>query len=470
MDKNFDGTAGGAQIVGMDVGDEVPEFLQNILGSFGLSRGEKGELIKDYLGVSNLKDVTRAYKRYPYTFKMAVSNALEDLSARAKAIKKTSDPEGAPISCALDDGGGAFEDAVFGGEFDLDGETVRAVIESTSPNQQGIMGPGGLFGGNYSLFSVYTKKEYGAVSSNIFEIVDGFIDTKNPLKGKIIDIDGNEVEFGDFDWDDIAVPDFFKTEAEDNMIWPITHYDKMKAAGLRIPRGLILEGTRGMGKTLLSRIIANKVKGSGTFIRAKPSDVQRLGWDYVFEIARTLEPCILYIEDIDTLTPSKQKLGGLIDSVGDPFLTDALDYIDGTEERGNVLILASTNVPDAVDLGVIDRPGRIDRRLIFDPNNLKDFGTEWKENVFEIHLRGHRLEGNLNASKLAVMIGGQPYTGSHINELIHTATLEAIRSLNVDDASVEMMENIVLTEDNFRNARDRVERILKRTFGTPEVF
>ena len=468
MDKNFDGTAGGAQIVGMDVSDEVPEFLQDLLGSFGMSRREKSELIKDYLGVSNLMDVTRVYKRYPYTFKMAVSNALEDLSARANEIKKTStsDPEGAPISCALDDEGGALEDAVFGGEFDLDGEAVRAVVEITSPNQQGIIG----FGGNYSLFSVYTRKEDGAVSSKIFEIVEGFIDTKNPLKGKIIDIDGNEVEFGNFDWGDIAVPDFFKTEAEDNMIWPIIHYDKMKAAGLRIPRGLILEGTRGMGKTLLSRIIANKVKGSGTFIRAKPSDVQRLGWDYVFEVARTLEPCILYIEDIDTLTPSKQKFGGMIDSVGDPLLTDALDYIDGTEERGNVLILASTNVPDAVDLGMIDRPGRIDRRLIFDPNNLKDFGIEWKENVFDIHLRGHRLEGNLDASELAVMIGDQPYTGSHINELIHTATLEAVRSLNVEDASVEAMENIVLTEDNFRKARDRVERILKRTFGTPEVF
>ncbi|MDY6864632.1 MAG: AAA family ATPase [Halobacteriota archaeon] len=470
MDKNIDGTAGGVQIVGMDIGCEVPEFLQDILGSFGMSRGEKGELIKGYLGVSNLRNVARVYKRYPVTFRVAISDALEDLSVIAKDVKKTSDQEGVPVSYALDDGGDTYEDAVFGGEFELNGETVRAVIESTSPNMSGVMGHGVLFGGTYNLFSVYTRKEDCAFSSKIFDIVDGFIETKNPLKGKIIDIDGNEVEFGDFDWNDIAVPDFFRTEAEDNMIWPITHFSKIKAAGLRIPRGLILEGTRGMGKTLLSRIIANKVKGSGTFIRAKPSDVQRLGWDYVFEIARTLEPSILYIEDIDTLTPSKQKLGGLIDSIGDPFLTDALDYIDGTEERGNVLILASTNVPDSVDLGVIDRPGRIDRRLVFDPNNLKDFGTEWKEKVFEIHLRGHKLEDNLDASKLAVMIGDQPYTGSHINELIHTAKLEAIRSLNLEDVSVEVMENIVLSEENFRNARDRVERILKRNFGTPEVF
>lgn len=470
MEKNIGGTAGGEQIVGMCVDDEVPEFLQNIFGSFGLSRKEKSELIKGYLGVSNLRDVTRSYRKYPYSFKMAVSNALEDLFNRAKEIKRTSDPEGVPIIYAQDEEGAAFEDAVFGGEFELNGEAIRAVIESTKSSQQGIMGPGGLFGGTYSTFSVYTRKEDVAFSSKIFETVDEFIFSKNPLKGKIIDIEGNEIEFPDFGWEDIAIPDFFRTEAEDNMIWPITHFEKMKAAGLRIPRGLILEGTRGMGKTLLSMIIANKVKGSGTFIRAKPSDIQRLGWDYVFEVARTLEPCILYIEDIDTLTPSKQKFGGLIESISDSFLTDALDYIDGTEERGDVLLLASTNVPDCVDLGVIDRPGRIDRRLIFDPNNLKDFGADWKENVFNIHIRGHRLEEGLDASKLAVMIGDQPYTGSHINELIHTAKLEAIRDLNVESASLEVMKNIVLTEENFRNARDRVERILKRTFGTPEVF
>ena len=460
-----------AQIVGVGLGDEVPEFLQNIFGSVGLNKKEKNELIKNYLGINNFRDAARTYKRYPRTFNRAISEALGDLSKRAENVKKTSEaPEGVPVSYSLDDGGSTFEDAIFGGEFNLNGESVRAVIESAVPHQQGLMmvGHGTLFGVNYSLFSVYTRKEDRVHSSGIFEIVDTYIGEKNPLKGKIINIDGDEEDFGDCGWEDIAVPNYFKTEVEENIIWPVKYHEKIKAASLRIPRGLIFEGERGMGKTLLSKIIACKTE-DGTFIKAKPSSIQRLGWDYVFEVARALEPSILYIEDIETLTPAKVRFGGMIASVGEVTLTDALDYIDGTEERSNVMIIASTNVPELVDLGIIDRPGRIDRRLVFDPKNTKDFGTDWKEGVFRIHLRGHKLEEGLDVSKLAKMLGDQPYTGSHIEELIHTAKLEALRSANIEEIKPEDIENIVLREVDFERAKKRVERIVKRSFGTPEI-
>ncbi|MDY6965047.1 MAG: ATP-binding protein [Halobacteriota archaeon] len=472
MGEEHDGAIGEARIVGMGVSEEVPDFLQNIFGSAGLNKREKNELIKTYLGVKNLGDTARTYKRFPYTFNKAMSKALEDLSKRAKNIKKTSEPEGAPINYSLDDEGSTFEDALFGGEFDLNGDTIRAVIESVSPHQQGVMMIGAGIcptGGSYTIFSVYTRKEDRVHASSIFEIVDDYMGEKNPLKGKIIDINGEEEDFGDYDWEDLAIPDYFRTEVEENIILPVKYHDKFRAANLRIPRGLMLEGERGMGKTLLSRIISNKLKGSGTFIRAKPSDIQRMGWEYVFEIARALEPSVLYIEDIETLTPAKQRFDGMFSSVGEASLTDALDYIDGTEERSNVMILASTNVPELVELGVIDRPGRIDRRLVFDPNNAKDFGTEWKEEVFRIHLRGHKLEDGLDVSKLASMIGERPYTGSHIEELIHTATLEALRSFNIEEKSVDEIKDTALSEDDFRRAKERVERIVRRTFGNPEV-
>ena len=471
MDEDSDEPIGDAQIIGVGLSEEVPEFLQNIFGSIGLDKKEKNELIKTYLGIKNLRDAARTYNRYPRAFGRAISEALEDLSGRAKNVKKTSEaPEGAPISYSFEDGGSTFEDVIFGGEFDLNGVNIRAVVESSIPHNQGLMmiGPGALSGMNYGLFSVYTKKEDRIHVSEIFDIVDTYIGDKNPLKGKVINIDGEEEDFGDYDWDDLAAPDYFKTEVEENIIWPVKYHDKIKAANLRIPRGLIFEGERGMGKTLLSKIIASKIEG-GTFIKAKPSGIQRLGWDYVFEVARTLEPSILYIEDIETLTPAKQRLGGMIATVGEVSLTDALDYIDGTEERSNIMIIASTNVPELVDSGIIDRPGRIDRRLVFDPKNTKDFGTSWKEDVFRIHLRGHKLEEGLDVSKLAKMIGDHPYTGSHIEELIHTAKLEALRCANIEEISLEDAGNIVLRQVDFERAKNRVERIVKRSFGAPEV-
>lgn len=471
MENEDDESVGEAHIIGVGMGDGIPDFLQNIFGSVGLNRREKNELIKTYLGIGNLRDAARTYKRFPRSFNKAISKALEDLSKRADNVKKTSEsPEGAPINYSLEEGGSTFEDAIFGGELELNGAKIKAVIESTNPNQQGLamFGPGAFYAMNYILFSVYTKNEDRIHVSRIFEILDSYIGEKNPLKGKVINIDGDEEDFGKYDWGDIAIPDYFRTEVEENIIWPVKYHEKIKAANLRIPRGLVFEGERGMGKTLLSKIIANKIEG-GTFIKSKPSDIQRLGWDYVFEVARTLEPSILYIEDIETLTPAKIRFGGMIASVGEVSLTDALDYIDGTEERSNVMIIASTNVPELVDSGIIDRPGRIDRRLVFDPMNNEDFGTDWKGDVFKIHLRGHNLAEGLDISKLAKMISGHPYTGSHIAELIHTAKLEALRCANIEEINTEDVKNIVLTEADFERAKKRVERIVKRSFGTPEV-
>jgi SpoVK/Ycf46/Vps4 family AAA+-type ATPase len=455
-----EGIIGEAKIVG--IGEELPDFLQNIFGSVGLNRRQRNELIKTYLEVRNLKDVVRTYKRYPYAFNEAISNALENLSKRAKNVRKTEEVEGAPINYSLNERGSKFEDAFFGGEFDLDGTNLKAVIESVSPQRQGVMIMSETFG-NYTSFSVYTNKEDRIRSSDIFKIVDEYVMDKNPLKGKIINIDGDEENFGSYDWEDIAIPSYFREEVEENIIWPVKYRGKMIAASLRIPRGVMLEGERGMGKTLLSKIIANKVKGVCTFIKVKPSDVQKLRWDYVFEVARVLAPSVLYIEDIETLMPSKQSLGMFVS------LTDALDYLDGTAERGNVLFLTSTNVPEMVDLGVIDRPGRIDRRLVFDPKNNEDFGKRWKEDVFRIHLRGHKLEGALNESKLAGMIGDRPYTGSHIEELIHTATLEALNRFGIDDLEEDEIKEITLIEEDFEKGRRRVERIISKTFGAPEV-
>jgi ATP-dependent 26S proteasome regulatory subunit len=461
---NEEGLIGEARVIGMELGDEIPEFIQNIFGSAGLNKRQRDELIKTYLDVKNLGDTVRTYKKYPYTFNRAISDALEDLSRMAKNVRKTKGTEGAPMSYSLDEEGSRFDDAFFGGEFSIGDASFRAVIESVSMQKQGIMiMPAGMSGGNYTSLSIYTKKGDRIHVSDIFAIVDEYVGEKNPLKGKVIDINGEEENIGDYDWGDIAIPDYFKEEVEENIIWPVMYHEKIRAANLRVPRGLMLEGERGMGKTLLSKIIANKIKGKNTtFIKAKPSDIQRLKWNYVFEIATTLEPSVLYIEDIETLTPSKQTFGLSLS------LTDALDYLDGTEERSNVMFLASTNTPEMVDLGVIDRPGRIDRRLVFDPTNKEYFGMKWKEDVFKIHLRGHGLEEGLAISELARMIGDHPYTGSHIEELIHTATLEALRRSNIDDISEEeIKEKIVLTREDFEHAKMRVERIIRR--AGPEV-
>jgi AAA+ superfamily predicted ATPase len=455
------------RIVGMS-GADLPDFLRNMLGSSGLGREERNKLIKSYLGVKNLANTIRIYRKYPVTFNKAISFALEELSTMAENLEKgrTEElPNGAPISCSYDDEG-LFEDVLFGGEFRLNRRRVRAVIETNVFRHPGLMvfGPEGWVGSDHTSFSVYAKKEDKDSISSIFEIVDSYVYEGNTLRGKIINVYGEEENIGNYDWDDIAIPQYFIQEIEENIIWPIRYHEKIEAANIRLPRGIMLEGERGMGKTLLSMIIANKVRGKGTFIKAKPSDVQRLGWDYIFDVARVLEPCVLYIEDIEALAPSKQKFGLVSAS-----LTDILDYLDGMESRGNVTLLASTNVPDMVDFGLLDRPGRIDRRLVFDPRNNESFGFDWKKKVFEIHLRGHKLAPGLSTSHLAKMIGDVPYTGSHIEELIHTATLEALRREKMESMDAAEIEGkICLTLEDFKRAKERIERVVRQRMG-PEI-
>lgn len=468
MKDKFSDVVAGAQIVGVSSSDTIPEFLQDVFGFQDADKKERSELIKTYLGIDSMGESARTYKRYPSTFSRAISMAIENLISLAQHIERSQGktPEGISISYSLDEDDTVFEDVVFGGEFKLDRGRLRAVVESSASQQQGLIlfGPEGATRSNYISFSVYTRRSDKSRVTEIFEIVDKYVYKENPLKGKIINIYGYEEDFGDMEWDDIAIPPYFRQEVEENIIWPARYHDTIKAANLRVPRGVMLEGVRGMGKTLLSRIIANKIRGDNTFIKAKPSDVQRLGWEYVFDVAKTLEPSVLYIEDIETLTPSKQMLGILSTS-----LTDALDYLDGTEERSNVILLTSTNAPEMVDLGIIDRPGRIDRRLIFDPQN-EDFGLQWKENVFRIHLRGHKLDAGLDVSTLARMISDHVYTGSHIEELIHTATLEALRKMGIDSLTADdVKEQVVLTESDFRKAKIRIERIIRRSCATPEL-
>ncbi|MBI4361698.1 MAG: ATP-binding protein [Euryarchaeota archaeon] len=447
-------------------GGELPEVLKNLLGSGGMNREERNRLLKSYLGVRNLSGSVRTYRRYPVTFSRAISLALEELTQKAEKVERgraEEPPEGAPLSVSLDDPG-ALEEVIFGGEFRLQKKKVRAVVESSPFQPQGLMvlGPDGNLGSDHISISVYTRKEEQELAQSLFEVVNTHVYEKNPLRGKAISVYGEEMDPGKVDWDDIAIPPYFQTEVEENILWPVLHRESVEAAKLRVPRGLMLEGERGMGKTLLSRIISRRVAGKSTFIKAKPSDVQRLGWDYLFDIARTLEPSILYLEDIEALAPNKEKFG-----LTTPALTDVLDYLDGTEARGNVFLLASTNVPEMVDFSLLDRPGRIDRRLVFDPSNKKDFGVEWKQAVFEIHLRGHKLAPGLTPTHLARMIEDVPYTGAHIEELIHTASLEAIRREGVKDPQA-LKGKLVLTEEDFRRAKERVERIVRRK-GGPEV-
>lgn len=424
-------------------------------------------MIERFLG----KDFRETKKKYPVTFREPVYMAVMELNSnmsfreapasfwgkiRSKIGNLVLGISALGISSFSYSGDNVIAYAAFGGRFKLNGKEIEAAVIVSS-------------GDVYDSVAVYTSTQapgfWGRIQkatkvrvddpSPIFNVFDSYVGEKNPLRGKAIDIYGRKGSFEDHDWNDIAIPEYFKKEVEENIIWSVKYRDKIKAAKISLSRGLLLEGERGMGKTLLSMIIANEVKGYGTFIKARPTDVIKLGWSYVFEVAKNMQPSVLYIEDIESLAPSEKT------PTVSAFLSDLLDFLDGTEERGDVTILTSTNVPEIVDMRVIDRPGRIDRRLKFDPEDKENFGLEWKEQVLKIHSRGHKFEESLTTKHLSKIIENLPYTGSHIKELIHTAKLEALRRIGIENLTEDEINSIILTEEDFRKANERIEKSLR---------
>lgn len=419
----------------------------------------RNSLIRSTLGVRTVAASARTYKEYPVCFNAAIAGALRDLSRRVERRSSR-----APSRAAAGDSPPSylhgsrevFDNIIFGGEFRLARHRVRAVVESAPLRSPGPGRPGEEDEEPiYTRVSVYTRQRDRRRASVLFDLIDRAVYERNPLRGKCINIYGGEEELPDVDWSDLAVPAHFMREVEENLFWPLLRPGHLEQAGVGRPRGLLLEGERGMGKSLLAAVVARKVRGKATFLKVLPSDAEHLGWGYIFDVARTLEPTLLYVEDIENLAPSKVRYN-LVNSP----LSELLLYLDSPQHRGRVFFLATTNSPDMVELALLDRPGRVDRRLVFDPHNKADFGSEWRARVFEIHLRGHKLAPGLTPVDLARSIEEVPYTGAHIAELVHTAVLEALRR------SGGRRRKPVLTEEDFRKARERVERMVRPRGGT----
>ncbi len=415
-------------------------------------RESRNRLIRATLGVRSLAASARTYKEYPVAFNAAIARALRDIARRADHRFSRAPAGDSPRSYPH----GArevFDSILFGGEFRLPRRRVRAVVESAPLRAPGPGGAGDEEEPIYTRVSIYTRQWDRSRASGLFDLIDHAVYDRNPLLGRCINIYGGEEEAPRVDWADVAVPGHFVREVEENILWPLLRGERLDAAGLGRPRGLLLEGERGMGKSLLAAVVARKVRGRATFLKVLPSDAERLGWGYIFDVARALEPALLFVEDVENLAPSKARYN----VVNSP-LSELLLYLDDPHHRGRVFFLATTTAPDMVELALLDRPGRVDRRLVFDPRNKSDFGAEWRARVFEIHLRGRKLAPGLTPADLARSIEEVPYTGAHIAELVHTAALEALRRAGDKKPA--------LTEEDFRKARERVERMVRARGGT----
>ncbi len=193
--------------------------------------------------------------------------------------------------------------------------------------------------------------------------------------------------------------------------------------GARPPRGLLLFGPPGTGKTLLARCLAGQADAA--FFHLKVVDVASMWYGQaerrlqaVFDQAQHEPRAIVFIDEIDALVPPRETAHEATHRV----VSTLLENLDGLEDRGNVLVVASTNRPESVDAAFL-RPGRIDRLIEV---SLPDPGS--RREIFSVHMRkaeqiaGRTLFGDLNWRPLLRATGGM--SGAEIEEIVRR-TLEA---------------------------------------------
>ena len=217
---------------------------------------------------------------------------------------------------------------------------------------------------------------------------------------------------------------------------------KYTSLGGKIPKGALLVGEPGTGKTLLAKAMAGEAKVpffsiSGSdfvemFVGVGASRVRDL-----FKQAREKAPCIIFIDEIDAIGRARGR--GMMQSNDERenTLNQLLVEMDGFSSDKGVIILAATNRPDVLD-NALKRPGRFDRQIMIDKPDLKS-----REEIFHVHLKSIKTGDNVDAHKLAAMTPG--FVGADIANICNEAALIAARR---DKTSVEM--------DDFNAAVDRI--------------
>ena len=194
-------------------------------------------------------------------------------------------------------------------------------------------------------------------------------------------------------------------------------------AQLRPPKGILLHGAPGTGKTLMARALAtevgiNFIAIKGPQLLSKYVGESERGVREVFKKAKQAAPCIIFLDEIDAIAPTR-GIGGADSHVAERVVSQILTEIDGIEELKGVWVLGATNRPDMVDPAIL-RPGRFDLVLELP---LPDEKTRLE--ILKIHTRGRPMASDIDLAKLAKRM--ENVAGAELEALCRRAVMSAIR-------------------------------------------
>ena len=238
---------------------------------------------------------------------------------------------------------------------------------------------------------------------------------------------------------------------------PLRYPELFTRLGVDPPKGVLLHGPPGTGKTRLAQAVANEsdaefftINGPEIMGSAYGESEKRLR--EVFEEAERSQPAIVFIDEIDSIAPKRQNVSGEAEK---RLVAQLLTLMDGLQSRSNLVVIAATNRPDAID-EALRRPGRFDREIVIGVPDEKG-----RREILGIHTRGMPLGEGVDLNEISRSTHG--FVGADLAALAREAAIEAVRrimpKLDLDAREIppEVLEELQVEKNDFREALKRVQ-------------
>jgi transitional endoplasmic reticulum ATPase len=277
-------------------------------------------------------------------------------------------------------------------------------------------------------------------------------DTVVHCEGDPIKREDEESKLNEVGYDDIGGCRRQMAQIREMVELPLRHPQLFKSIGVKPPKGILMYGPPGSGKTLIARAVANET-GAFFFLINGPEIMSKLAGESeanlrrAFEEAEKNSPAIIFIDEIDSIAPKREKANGEVER---RIVSQLLTLMDGMKARSNVVVIAATNRPNTID-AALRRFGRFDREI--DIGIPDEIG---RLEIIRIHTKNMKLDEDVDLESIAKETHG--FVGADVAALCTEAAMQCIREkmdvidLEEDTIDAAVLDAMAVTQDHFRAA------------------